>query len=187
MNTNMSYIFRSIVISVLMAGFLAHLILPFSSQAQKNAFTQWLNHNVVTSGSETEIKLRNTIRELPEQSRDFWSLVQQASELVATHKDGFRIHFAFTDDEDQPQRVTTWLIGQWNVYQNHKTATNAIIPEIIQPVYKWISANGISSAVLAQNTGDYHRNNSPVSLAKNLFVRSIYLIPLAGGTSINAP
>jgi hypothetical protein len=187
MNTNMSHIFRPVVISVLMTGFLAHLILPFSSHAQKNAFTQWLNYNVVTSGSETEIKLRNTIRELPEQSHDFWSLVQRATELVAAHKDGFRIHIAFADHEEHPQRVTTWLIGQWNVYQNHKTATNAILPEIVQPVFKWISSNGIPDAVLHQNTGDYHSLSSLVSVPKNLFLQPAYLIPLAGGTSINAP
>ncbi len=182
-----SHIIKSVVISFLMAGLLAHLILPFSSQAQKNAFTQWLNHNVVTSGSETEIKLRNTIRELPEQSQDFWSLVQQASELIAANKDGFRIHLAFNDDDKQHQKVTTWLIGQWNVYHTHKTANNAILPEIIQPVFKWITANTIPAAVLPQNNNDYYRQYLFVSQNKNLFIRPFYLIPLAGGTSINAP
>ena len=170
-----------------MAGFMAHLILPFSSQAQKNAFTQWLNQNVVTTGNETEIKIRNSIRELPVQSNDFWSLIQQASELVATHKDGFRIHFAFPDHEDQSQRVTTWLIGQWNVYQNHKTANNAILPEIVQPVFKWISANNILQAVTPQNSERFLRQDILNSIRKNLFIRPVHLIPLAGGISINAP
>lgn len=166
---------------------MAHLILPFSTQAQKTAFTQWLNQNVVTSGSETEIKLRNSIRELPEQSRDFWSLVEQASELVAAHKDGFRIHFAVPDDESQPQRVSSWLVGQWNMYQNHKTASNAILPELTQPVFKWISASTSLFTVSPQTTGRYIRQNSTLLHNYNYFTRPVHLIPLAGGISINAP
>jgi len=54
-----------------MAGFMVHLIVPFSSSAQKIAFTQWLDQNVVVTGNESEVKLRNSIRELPEQSGDY--------------------------------------------------------------------------------------------------------------------
>ena len=186
MKINFPHIFRSLTVSVLMAGFLAHLMMPFSSHAQKTAFTQWLDHNVVASGNESEIKLRNSIRELPEKSGDFWILVQQASQLVADHKDDFRINFSISD-ADEHQQVTTWLIGQWNVFQNHQTGSNAILPEIHQPFNKWISPNAFASSTISIPAKDLAnrfllRNEFPFE-----FIPSRSIIPLASGISINAP
>ncbi len=168
-----------------MAGFVAHLAQPFSSQAKKNAFTQWLNHNVVASGNESETKLRNSIRQLPEQSNDFWVLVQQASKLVADHKDDFRIQFSFSDPEERS--ASSWLIGQWNVFENHKTGANAILPEFPKPFYKWLSAGSFQTAgipsTIAQNFGTSESEISAFAPT----ILSIALIPLAGGISINAP
>ncbi len=186
MKNHLSHIFRSLTISVVMAGFMAHLIMPFSSHAQKTAFTQWLDHNVVASGNENEIKLRNTIRELPEQSGDFWILVQQASELVANHKEDFRIHFSFSDGFEH-HHMTSWLIGQWNVFQNHQTGTNAILPEIHQPVYKWISSNGFSSALQPCLTKVLSQFQEFSIIQLPIIPRAISLIPLESGISINAP
>ncbi|MCC5940153.1 MAG: hypothetical protein JJU37_01315 [Balneolaceae bacterium] len=185
MKSRFSHILRSLTIALVMAGFVAHLAQPFSSQAKKNAFTQWLNHNVVASGNESETKLRNSIRQLPEQSNDFWVLVQQASRLVADHKDDFRIQFSFSDPEERS--ASSWLIGQWNVFETHKTGTNAILPEFPKPFYKWLSANSFHSVSIP--SADVHKNGSLFS-ATSLFIgniTSIALIPLAGGTSINAP
>jgi hypothetical protein len=170
-----------------MAGLLAHMMLPFSSQAQKTAFTQWLDHNVVASGNENEVKLRNSIRELPEQSGNFWILVQHASELVANHKDDFRIGFSFSDNEKQPQRVSTWLIGQWNVFQNQQTGQNAILPEITQPFQKWISGNTHLSAALHRTAGPLFDLRKFVAVPVLDTVPGKSLLPLISGISINAP
>lgn len=169
-----------------MAGFLAHLIMPFSSHAQKTAFTQWLDHNVVASGNENEIKLRNSIRELPEKSGDFWILVQQASQLVADHKDDFRINFSFSDS-DEHQQVTTWLIGQWNVFQNHQTGTNAILPEIHQPFNKWISPNAFGSTTLSIPAKEQFNRYVVKNEFLFEFIPVLAIIPLESGISINAP
>ncbi len=186
MKNHLSHIFRSLTISVVMAGFMAHLIMPFSSHAQKTAFTQWLDHNVVASGNENEIKLRNSIRELPEQSGDFWILVQQASELVANHKEDFRIHFSLSDGFEH-HHITSWLIGQWNVFQNHQTGNNAILPEIHQPVFKWISSNGFSSAIQPRVAkADMFIQSFSLFQIPSI-PRAISLIPLESGISINAP
>jgi hypothetical protein len=186
MKNAFSHIFRSLTISVLIAGLLAHMMIPFSSQAQKNAFTQWLNHNVVASGNENEIKLRNSIRELPEQSSNFWVLVEQASELVANHKEDFRINLSFPDSEES-QQVSAWLIGQWNVFQHQKTGQNAILPEISQPLHKWISVNSFSSVSTSRIT-DRLSDLRPGFIAPLLeTVPGRSILPLVSGISINAP
>lgn len=169
-----------------MAGFMVHLLMPFSSSAQKSAFTKWLDHNVVTTGNDHEVKVRSLIRDLQNEAGDFNHLLQQASELVTTHRDHFRIHFAF-DLNDEHQKVSSWLIGQWNVFQNHQNGTNAILPEIHQIVHKWISPNSYSSNTLKYS--DSLLNQLFSAEDSRLFSDKITLLlqPLASGISINAP
>ncbi len=168
-----------------MGSFLAHLLIPFSSQAQKTAFTRWLDHNVVASGNENEIKLRNTIKELPDQSGDFWLLVQEASELVANHQDDFRIPFS-NPAKDGNQPVSTVLIEQWNQFQNQKSGFKSVLAESLKTFSGWISQAGFS--LFFSNSPDQHPNlihsDKIVSAGKTV---SIALIPLISGISINAP
>lgn len=184
MKSRFSHIFRSLTITLVMAGFIAHLAQPFSSQAKKNAFALWLNQNVVASGNENETKLRDSIRQLPEQANDFWILVEQASRLVADYKDDFRIQFSFSDPGQRS--VSSWLVGQWNVFENHKTGANAILPEFPQPLHKWLSSNPVHS--VASPAADALKFSAPQYAS--VFtgnVLSPFLIPLASGISINAP
>lgn len=185
MKKQLSHIFRLATISVLMAGLLAHLVLPFSSDAQKTAFTQWLDHKVVASGSENEIKLRNTIRELPENSGDFWVLVEQASELIANHKDDFRFDFSFSDEENR--HVKSWLVGQWNLFHYQKSATNAVIPELSQLNFKWVSLSNTFHSFLSAKTDFTAYSNSFISNLNIDRVIDRTIIPLVNEISINAP
>ena len=168
-----------------MTGFLAHLLLPLSSHAQKTAFTRWLDHNVVATGDENEVKLRNTIRQLPEQSNDFLILVQEASQLVANHKDEFRLYISLP--EDSQSQVSTWLIGQWNVFQHQKTGMNAIIPDAVQPFQKWLSSQNFSK--LLSTPAVIHSlflYNTFEVLSEPFTIRE-GIVPLISGISINAP
>lgn len=181
------HIFRTFTISLLMAGFMAHLLMPFSSSAQKTAFTKWLDHNVVASGNENEVKIRNIIRGLPDQSGDFRVLVQQASELVSKHRNNFKIHFSFEDNEEK-QRVSSWLIGQWNVFQNHQSGRFAIFPEGQLSMNKWISPNSFSTTTVLYSSLKLIRYHS--FFGSDLTVddwNNRFLIPLKNGISINAP
>jgi hypothetical protein len=185
MKSGFSHIFRSSVITVLMAGFLAHLILPLSSQAQKTSFTRWLDNNVVATGDENEIKLRNTIRQLPEQAGDFWVLIQEASQLVASHKDDFRLKVTLPDNAET--QSPTWLIGQWNSFQHHKTGNNAILPDATQTLQKWLNSGSSSKffTTPAETARLAFGNLSGLLQEPVLLIHS--LIPLASGISINAP
>lgn len=185
MKLGFSHIFRSTVITVLMAGFLAHLILPLSSHAQKTSFTRWLDNNVVATGDENEIKLRNTIRQLPEQAGDFRVLIQEASQLVANHKDDFRLKFQLPEKSEA--HASTWLIGQWTNFQHHKTGSNAILPDATQSIQKWITSNSLSKFFTSPA-------ESALRLYKQYFGPSgertaavFAIIPLVSGISINAP
>lgn len=187
MTSIFSHTIRTATIYLLMAGFMVHLIVPFSSSAQKIAFTQWLDQNVVVTGNESEVKLRNSIRELPEQSGDLWILIQQASELIKNNKEDFRIHFAFDDSEQQEQRVSSWLVSQWSVFQNHSDANNAVLPEVNPAINKWLTLN-------SQNNGFF---TSSIPKMFDLFQAdfgnraSVWIqntiSPLKSGISINAP
>lgn len=184
MKKRFSHIIRISIVSFLMAGILAHLIIPFTSHAQKTAFSQWLNQNVVASGEESENELRDAIRRLTEQTADFRVLVQEASQLVASHKEDFRLNSAVpatTNDQ-----VTSWLVGQWNVFQHQQTGTDAILPDGSMPLHKWLNTNPFSKTFRAAAqiyTDSVRKADSHFfySVASNL------IIPLASGISINAP
>tara|TARA_R100001143_G_scaffold52481_2_gene47678 strand:- start:45405 stop:45962 length:558 start_codon:yes stop_codon:yes gene_type:complete len=180
-----SHTIRTATIYLLMAGFMVHLIVPFSSSAQKIAFAQWLDQNVVVTGNESEAKLRNSIRELPEQSGDLWILIQQASELVKNNKDDFRINFSFDDSEHQ--QVSSWLVSQWSVFQNHSDASNAVLPEVNFSIIKWLTLNSHSNGVFTQSVPKLFDliqaefgNRASVWILKAIS-------PLKSGISINAP
>jgi hypothetical protein len=168
-----------------MAGFLAHLVVPFSSQAQKTAFARWLNYNVVSSGNESEVKLRNTIKELPEQTGDFWGLIQEASELVANHKDHFRISVSDLAQTGEPSE-SDWLIEQWNSFQNQKSGFNSVLAESIKSLLKWIPQNQHFSTF--KRDAGLHQN---IFFSELFFCSSLSAIdfvqPLISGISINAP
>lgn len=184
MNTGVSHIVRKAVVSVLLAGFLAHLALPFSAKAQKTAFTQWLDHNVVSTGDDNEIRLRNTIRQLPSQTSDFSVLVEKASELVANNKDEFRIQ-PFSAEGNQNE-VTSWLVSQWNVFQHQKTEKKAVLQELVKFLPKWISLQDVPAAAWFSPTHlpEFSLLTEPATLSDD-WVR--IFPPLASGISINAP
>jgi hypothetical protein len=185
MKNRFTHIVRLSIVSVLLTGMLAHLFMPLSSQAQKAAFAQWLNQNVVSTGGDAENELRDAIRKLPEQTNDFWVLVEQASQLVASHKDEFRIraHKPITETD----QVTSWLVGQWNVFQHQQHGSDAILPETPAPMQKWISSNSFPKTV----TSSAERILSyPVTAAQYISLPSAIrsmLSPLVSGISINAP
>lgn len=181
-----SHIFKTLTIYLLMAGFMVHMVMPFSSSAQKSAFTKWLDHNVVTTGNEHEVKVRSLIRELQDEAGDFNHLLQQASELVSNHKDYFKIHFSF-DANEEHQKVSSWLIGQWNVFQNHQNGHKAILPEIHQSIHKWISPNSYNTTTLNRETKPADRLLSGIDVY-NFSDKIIHILnPLVSGISINAP
>ncbi len=185
MKKGFTHIYRSAIILILMTGFLAHLLLPLSSHAQKTAFTRWLDHNVVATGDENEVKLRNTIRQLSEQSHDFLILVQEASQLVANHKDEFRIYASLP--ESSHSQVSTWLISQWNVFQHQKTGMNAILPDATQPIQKWFSTQNFSKYLSSPEVTSALLFNNFFEVLPEPFTIREAIVPLINGISINAP
>lgn len=164
---------------------MAHLLVPFSSQAKKTAFTQWLNHNVVSSGNEREVELRNTIKELPEQAGDFWVLVQEASELVASHRDHFKIPVT-SNNHTKNQSESGWLIEQWNMFQDQKSGFNSVLVESLKVLSNWIPQTPDISGITGNS--DLHQ----FIFQKEVFYSSLGLLsgnlkPLVSGISINAP
>lgn len=185
MNGRFSHITRFTIIGMLFIGFSAHLAIPFFGDAKKTAFTQWLNHKVIASGEATEIELRDRIKKLPQEASNFWMLVQDASKLIADHEGDFKIGPLFTNAENE--RVSNWLISQWNTFTNHTNSTNAVLPETIKPIQKWMSESGsdIFSEVIHTKT----------RLIPQIKIQSLHLQPgirhllppLISGISINAP
>ncbi|PKD43028.1 hypothetical protein [Rhodohalobacter barkolensis] len=185
MKNRFSHIVRTSIVTFLMAGMLAHLLVPFTSHAQKTAFTQWLNHNVAANGDEAENELRSAIRKLPEQTSDFRVLVEQASQLVANNRDEFRLNVAFPVSTGD--HVTSWLVSQWNVFQQHQTGTDALLPETSAPVQKWLNTNNLSKTILGitDKFDTYNRGFDKAILSPAL-IRNL-IEPLTSGISINAP
>lgn len=185
MKNRFSHIVRTSIVSFLVAGMLAHLFVPFTSHAQKTAFTQWLNQSVAASGDDSENELRNAIRKLPEQTSDFRVLVEQASQLVASNKDEFKLNVAFPSSTGD--QVTSWLVSQWNVFQQQQTGTDALAPETSVPAQKWLNTNNLSKSIIGfSKKMDGYDRGTPVNLIIPQ-VQKILLEPLVSGISINAP
>lgn len=171
-----------------MAGFLSHLFLPLSGQAKKTSFTRWLSHNVVETGDENESKVRDSIRKLPDQTGDFSLLLKEASQLIASHKDVFRLSARNGDTKAPPSdHNPSWLIEQWNDYHHQSSQMNGFLTESVKIFFKlhdpgngWNSIYGsfiqlklLSGPVMLQAFSGAKPQAKPS--------------PLAFGISINAP
>lgn len=185
MTNRFSHIYRFSVIGLLMAGFLAHLVLPLSGQAKKTSFTRWLSHNVVDTGNENELRVRDSIRKLPVQGGDFSVLLREASELIANHREVFRI--STQDNTGDSHQLTSWLVSQWNVYQHQKSSTDAALTESSQIYTKWLNSNQAMSSFTG---GKKLIPDIGIRLSGLLLLQNFSTpvpAPLAFGISINAP
>jgi hypothetical protein len=185
MKNRFLHIVRTSIVSFLVAGIMAHLFVPFTSHAQKTAFTQWLNQNVASTGDESESELRSAILKLPEEVSDFRVLLEQASHLIASNKEDFRLHRALP--EQNSDQVTSWLVGQWNLFQQQQTGTDALLPESSKQCHKWISTNDLSKTFfsLSESRDQYQIVESGGFYFD--FITQFSIQPLISGISINAP
>lgn len=180
-----SHITRLLVIGTLFAGFAAHLANPFFGDAKKAAFTQWLDHKVVASGDSAEAELRDRIKKLPKEASNFWMLIQDASELIADHKDDFRIS-PFASSKDEKKNVSSWLIGQWSTF-NSQHSSNAVLPEIVKPIQKWITPTDLTTYTKPFRELLLKLPQTAL-LPNDINSGSTWLLPpLISGISINAP
>lgn len=189
MSNRFSHIFRSAVIVVLITGFAAHLSLPFFSDVQKNAFTQWLNQKVVANSVDFEQTndLRDRINKLPAESPNFFLLVQDASKILSEYTDEFKISpFSTGQTQDHDQVVLTWLIGQWNTFKHQQSTANAVIPETLHPLQKSAPQPLSFTARITPSAETVFQQVSGRILSFEL-LSGLLLSPPASGISINAP
>lgn len=179
-----SHITRLVITALLFTGFAAHLAVPFFGDMQKNAFTQWLNYKIAADGDELNVELRDQIRQLPKESTNFWKLVQDASKLISEHKENFQI--APAASAGQTDIVFTWLIGQWSTYKHQQSNANAVLPEIIPPIQKWLTQSPVTQFAVSAADLLFLQMNTYRS---NMLFSGItdQLSPPSGGISINAP
>ncbi len=185
MKNRIFHILQRVVIGTLLIGLTAHLLIPFFGNAQKTAFTQWLDQNIVATGDESEIRLRSTIRNLPEKTDDFWMLLQEASEIISNNREDFKIS-PFTKPEKDDQ-VSGWLIDQWSQFKHQKSGMNAVIPDALTQLQKWTTQTERSlAAYLNSQKKNLHTfTTNQIRTFSDLIKRS--LTPLIDGISINAP
>ena len=181
----LSHITRLTIIGILFAGFSAHLAIPFFGDAKKTAFTQWLNHNVIATGSDAEFELRDRIKKLPQEASNFWMLVQDASKLIADHEEDFRIG-PFSSSEEN-ERVSSWLISQWSTFNSHNSSTNAVLPETLKPFQKWISQSGPDTITEIIRVAAVRIPQVKTQFIDQQPATGHLFPPLISGISINAP
>lgn len=176
---------RQLLISLLLTGFLAHMMMPLSGYAKKTAFTQWLHQHLIASGAENEIRLRNTIKELPAKTDSFDALLLKASRLVKDYRDEFHISFSFQDHDDEPM-ISSWLVGQWNASQHQQNSKVALLKEVMPLLAKCTFQLTSSSSPARQTellSTHILAEYSFSSMGRPSFISK----PLSGGISINAP
>lgn len=180
------HIFKSGVAYLLAVSMLCHIIVPFSVQANKAAFSFWLSNNI-TVQSESEIFLRDSILQLSDRSTSFFALVEEASELVRNHRDKFHLNLPMPAEESSSRTVTLLLLDQWSVVNTQKSGQDAVLPDITQTFQKWIHPPLFSILFNNAFDGDDVLESFAGYLVNPVQHLRYLLIPLSGGISINAP
>lgn len=181
------HIAKPFLCGLIIFSLVGHLAIPFSSQAKKAAFTQWLSHNVISSDSHSDRDLRNTILELPSHSQNFEILVKQASELIANHKEKFKFNLGQPFSDGADQRMSTLLIDQWSVFNSHKTGQLAVIPDLLQPVNKWFPSTSNFPYTPDFATVKLLRPLSILHVSDDYQTPAASIEPLISGYSIHSP
>ncbi|MFO7846165.1 MAG: hypothetical protein R6V27_06375 [Balneolaceae bacterium] len=189
MNSRFTHICRTAVIALLFTGFAAHLSVPFFSDVQKTAFTQWLNQKVVAADGDYEqvSDLKKRISQLSSEAPNFFLLVQDASRLIADYKDTFDISpFSSGQQQDRDQVVLNWLIGQWNTFKHQQSTANAVVPETVHPLQKSVTQLQPFAGTITVTVKIYLQKSFSGIFTPE-FLPGIPLSPPASGISINAP
>jgi hypothetical protein len=187
MNLQKNHIAKTFLCGLIIFSLLGHLAIPFSSQAKKTAFTNWLSHNVKSSDSRTEQNLRNTILELPSHSQNFEVLVKQASELIANHKEKFKFNLGLPTNDSEAQWMSTLLIDQWSVFNTHKTGQLAILPDLYQTFNKWLPSKSIFPSIPDFLSDSIVRPRLSSIITGQYVPQAVAVVPLISGYSINSP
>lgn len=162
----------------------AHITIPYSSKAQKNAFTQWLDRNVVENGEASESTIRAHIRQLPAQNENFPLLLKQASLLVVTHKNDFKLPINKTSDDAGV--ISMWLFDKWSEHQDEAGSMDALLPETLKPGLKLALQNNPLTGFLGLSA-THLLPTLPEVLNNTLLVIQNRPLPFLSGISINAP
>jgi hypothetical protein len=170
---------------LLTLGLAANVSLPYSSNAQKTAFTQWLDRNVVGNGDEGESAIRSHIRELPHRHDSFPLLLEQATLLVVNHINDFNLPLEKKNTDTG--LIGIWLFEQWSQYQDESGSMNALIPEVLKPGLKWLIHNNTFNTAIFATEASIPKADFTDSLDKILYIIQSLPIPFLSGISINAP
>lgn len=187
MNLFRKHIIRHIAGLSLLLAIGMHIAIPYSSKAQKTAFVQWLDKNVVPNDSDSESLVRNHIRRLPDDTGSFDLFLIKASRLVASNHQNFK--FPDSPSDGEPIYLGQWLVAQWNSHQQSTSSGDAVLPAAPPIALKWASVtdNFHSSAVNRILSAVINRDVR-ISAADLHFVPSRHLYTfLTGSISINAP
>ena len=187
MNVHDKHIAKPILCGLIIFSLLGHLAIPFSTQAKKTAFTHWLSHNVISSGSHSEQDLRDTILELPSHSQNFEILVRQASELISNHKDKFKFNLGHPFRDGSDHRMSTLLIDQWSAFNSHKTGQLAVIPDLLNTVNKWLPSKTVFPSTSGLVSGSLLRPQVSTVINSQYQPPAAAVVPLASGYSIHSP
>jgi len=187
MNLQKIHITKPFLCGLIIFSLLGHLAIPFSSQAKKAAFTNWLSHNVITSDSRSEQELRDTILDLPSHSQNFEILVKQASELIANHKENFRFNLGIPISDGADQRMSTLLIDQWSVFNSHKTGQVAVIPDLFKSVNKLLPSKTMFPATPGFTSEALLRPRISINVSGHYNPPVVTVVPLISGYSIHSP
>lgn len=183
-------IFRNHIIKwsislLLTFGMAAHLSVSYSSKAQKTAFAQWLDRNVVENGKKSESDIRSHIRKLPVKHESFTLLLEQATLLVVNHINDFNL--PLKKNKNDTGAVGVWLIEKWSQYQDEAGNMDALVPETLKPGLKWLVHNNTHSQSILASSVLFPKPDFSNSLNEILYVIQSLPIPFLSGISINAP
>jgi len=177
------HIILCLACTLLVSGLLAHSLVPLSDQAQRTSFTQWLDRHVAESDHEESATIRDHIRQLPLRYDTFSLLLEQASILVSSHQNDFKLPLQHSDTNED---LDIWLIDKWSRHQSDTGQMETLLPESVKSVLKWVVQKPSLTGTLKEFS------NGETTLLKAFLNRMVLFfqhqpLPFLSGSSINAP
>ncbi|MEX0722771.1 MAG: hypothetical protein WD053_02785 [Gracilimonas sp.] len=179
-----THIARSFNVGILLAGLVFYFMKPVSENAEHDAFASWLQSNLKSS---TNVEITDQIRGLSKADGQLESVIREASALVKANADEFELPVnSQSQDENEVFRV---LLKEWNAYQSSSSGMGkAVLIKQTQP-NSVLPVDGFSFGT--KSVSQQHNvviADAGISLKHEIApTNSFHLIPISGGTAINAP
>jgi hypothetical protein len=169
---------------LLLAGMLFYFLKPVNNNGDDDAFTSWLQSHVKAGDNSHVI---DQIQKLSNSDEQLESLIREASTLVRSHADDFKLPIQTGNNDEND--VFNVLLSEWTAHQNAHTGMGKSIILKQSHSFSVLPVDGFSLSGKVPTAVFLYTEVFNKSILQDVFQSLIpyQLIPLSGGIAIGAP